>query len=325
MERGIDMEMPVNLHQLQLFCCVIESGSYTQAAKNLYITQPALSLQIKSLENKLGAKLFVRKGNNIELTDAGNLVKQYAYDLLNLDKQLRSSINELLSGESGQIAIGSNRPIGRYLLPKFILNFVKSYPKLELKTSYDHTKQIFEYVLDEKVNVGFVAFSNEQTFPPNIKKYLIKNDHWLLVCSAGSPWVKWQGTIHEILRKAPLISSLSETTQGELINLELRKLGLETNEYNINLRMDDIESLKTAIISNLGIGFLPRTTIDRELSNGDLVQVPLVDVYKPTIDYYLIIKEDAYMTPAIKTFIDFILEIVKSNENVRVAYQEEIL
>src|SRR3954452_14176351 len=123
MERNKTMEMPVNLHQLQLFCCVVEAGSYTQAAKNLFITQPALSLQIKSLEKKLGAKLFIRKGNNIELTKAGNLVKQYAYKLLNLDKQLHSSMKELLSGETGQITIGINRPFGRYLLPKFILSF----------------------------------------------------------------------------------------------------------------------------------------------------------------------------------------------------------
>lgn len=325
MEGNKTMEMPVNLHQLQLFCSVIEAGSFTQAAQNLYITQPALSLQIKSLENKLGAKLFIRKGNNIELTEAGYLVKQYAYELLNLDKQLRSSMKELLSGETGQIAIGSNRPFGRYLLPKFILSFVKKYPKLELKTSYNHTKQIFLNVLNEKVNVGFVAFSNEQTFPPKIKKYLIKRDHWLLVCSPDSQWAKWQGTIHELLLKAPLIGSLAETTQGELIDIELRKLGLDISDYNINLRMDDIESLKTAIISKLGIGFLPKTTIERELSNGELIQAPLANEYKPTIDYYLIIKEDAYISPPIKAFIDFILETVKINENLDQANQEEII
>lgn len=323
MERNKTMEMPVNLHQLHLFCCVVEAGSYTQAAQNLFITQPALSLQIKSLENKLGAKLFIRKGNNIELTEAGNLVKQYAYELLNLDKQLRSSMKELLSGETGQIAIGSNRPFGRYLLPKFILSFVKKYPKLEFKTYYNHTKLIYQNVLNEEVNIGFVAFSNEQTFPPKIKNYLIKRDHWLLVCSPDSPWAKWQGTIHELLVKAPLIGSLAETTQGELIDLELRKLGLDINEYNINLRMDDIESLKMAILSKLGIGFLPKTTIDKELSNGELIQVPLINEYKLPIDYYLILKEDAHIPPAVKTFIDFILETVKFDENESGTDQEE--
>ncbi|WML51396.1 LysR family transcriptional regulator [Neobacillus sp. PS3-12] len=319
------METPVNLHQLQLFCCIVESGSYTQAAQNLYITQPALSLQIKSLENKLGAKLFIRKGNNIELTEAGQLLKKYAYELLDLDKQLRSSMKELLEGETGQISIGSNRPIGRYLLPKFILSFVKEYPKLELKTSYTHTKQIFQYVLNEKVNVGFIAFSNEQTFPTKIKKYLIKRDHWLLVCSPDLPWVNWGGTIRELLLKAPLIGSMADTSQGELIDIELRKMGLDINEYNINLRMDDIESLKMAIISKLGIGFLPRTTIEKELASGELIQVPLADAYNPQIDYYLIIKEDTHIPPSVKTFIDFVLETVKINEDISRENQEEII
>jgi DNA-binding transcriptional LysR family regulator len=322
MERNKNMETPVNLHQIQLFCCIVESGSYTQAARNLYITQPALSLQIKSLENKLGAKLFIRKGNNIELTEAGQLLKNFAYQLLDLDKQLRSSMKDLLSGETGQITIGSNRPFGRYLLPNFILSFVKEYPSLEFKTYYNHTKRIFQNVLNDEVNIGFVAFSNEQTFPPKIKNYLIKKDHWLLVCNQDSPWAKWQGTIHELLAKAPLIGSLAETSQGELIDIELRKLGLDINEYNINLRTDDIESLKMAIISKLGIGFLPKTTIDKELSNGELIKVPLIKEYKLSIDYYLILKEDAHIPPAAKTFIDFILDTVRFEENKSGAEQE---
>lgn len=308
------MDLPINLHQIQLFSCVVEYGSYTKAAKNLHMTQPALSLQIKSLENKLGAKLFIRKGNNIELTDAGNLVNQYASHLLNLDKQLRLSVKELISGETGHIAIGSNRPIGRYLLPKFILNFMKQYPKLELTTTYDNTKRICQHVLEEKVNLGFVTFTTEQSFPSNLKKYLIQKDYWLLVCAAGSPWEKWHGTIQELLRKAPLIGSLPKTTHGEIIEFELQKLGLNEDEYNIHLRLDDIESIKIAVISQLGIGFLPRTTIERELSCGELVQIPLIEEYKPTLDYYLVIKEDSYISPTINTFIDFILDIVESNK-----------
>jgi DNA-binding transcriptional LysR family regulator len=306
------MDMPLNLHQLQLFCCVVEHGSYTQAAKNLHMTQPALSLQIKSLEEKLGAKLFVRKGNNIELTDAGKHVEQYASNLLSLDKKLRSSVKELISGEAGHIAIGSNRPIGRYLLPNFILKFMQRYPTVELSTAYDNTEQICHYVLDEKVNVGFVVWANEQTIPSKFKKYLIRNDYWVLVCAGGSPWTTWQGSIHDVLRIAPLIGSLPKTSHGEIIKLELQKLGLDSNDYKFSLRLDDIESIKMAVISQLGIAFLPRISIDRELTNGELVQVPLMNEYKPALDCYLILKEGAYITPTLNNFINFILETIQT-------------
>jgi DNA-binding transcriptional LysR family regulator len=303
------MDMPLNLHQLQLFCCVVEHGSYTQAAKNLHMTQPALSLQIKSLEEKLGAKLFVRKGNNIELTDTGKHVEQYASNLLSLDKMLRSSVKELVSGEAGHIAIGSNRPIGRYLLPNFILKFMQRYPTVELSTTYDNTEQICHYVLDEKVNVGFVVWSKEQTIPSKIKRYLIKEDYWSLVCAGGSRWTTTgQGSIQDVLRKAPLIGSLPNTSHGEIIKIELRKLGLDTNDYKFSLRLDDIESIKMAVISQLGIAFLPRISIDRELTNGELVHVPILNEYKPALNCYLIIKDGAYITPTLKNFINFILE-----------------
>ncbi|MFC3884840.1 LysR family transcriptional regulator [Bacillus songklensis] len=302
------MDIPINLHQLQLFCCVVEHGSYSQAAESLIMTQPALSLQIKSLETKLGAKLFVRKGNKIELTEAGKLVDRYASSLLSLDKQLRSSVEELISGEAGHIAIGSNRPIGRYLLPNFTLNFMQRFPTVELTTTYVDTDQVYRYVLDEKVNVGFVTWSKEQATPSKIIKHLILRDYWSLVCAADSPWAAWQGSIQDVLRKAPLIGSLPKTTHGKMINLELRRLGLDSNDYRFNLRLDDIESIKMAVISQLGIAFLPRTTIERELSSGELVQVPLTDEYTPSLDYYLVVKEGIYMTPTLKNFIKFILE-----------------
>jgi DNA-binding transcriptional LysR family regulator len=302
------MDIPINLHQLQLFCCVVEHGSYSQAAKILFMTQPALSLQIKSLEKKLGAKLFVRKGNNMELTEIGKLTNQYASSLLSLDKQLRSSVEELISGEAGHIAIGSNRPIGRYLLPNYILNFMQQFPTVEMATTYDNTNQIYRYVLDEKVNVGFVTWSKEQTMPPKIVKHLIRKDYWTLVCAKSSPWATWQGCIQDVLRKAPLIGSLPKSTHWEIINLELRRLGLDSNDYHFTLRLDDIESIKMAVISQLGIAFLPRTTIERELANKELVEVPLTKEYKPSLDCYLVVKEGVYITPTLENFIHFILE-----------------
>lgn len=304
------MDTPINLHQLHLFNYVVEYGSYTQAAHHLHMTQPALSMQIKSLENRLGAKLFVRKGNNIELTDVGNLVNQYSSQLLNLDKQMRSTVKELISGEVGEIAIGSNRPIGRYLLPKFILNFMKEYPKLELTTIYDNTKQICQYVLEEKINVGFVMFSKEQSPPPKLVTYLIQKDHWVLVCAADSKWALWYGSIREVLRKAPLIGSLPKTAHGEIIEIELQKLGVKMDECNISLKLDEIEAIKIAVISQLGIGFLPRISVERELASGELIEVPVTDSYYPEINNYMIMKKDVYMTPTINTFKKFILETV---------------
>ncbi|MDN4075442.1 LysR family transcriptional regulator [Fictibacillus terranigra] len=320
------MDIPINLHQLQLFCCVVEHGSYSQAAKSLIMTQPALSIQVKSLEKKLGAKLFVRKGNKIELTEAGKLVNQYASSLLSLDKQLRSSVGELISGESGQIVIGSNRPIGRYLLPNYILKFMQRYPTVELTTTYDNTDQICRYVLDEKVNVGFVTWSKEQKHATSSKiiKHLIGKDHWILVCAAGSPWATWRGSIQDVLRKAPLIGSLPKTTHGEIINREMHRLGLDSNDYRFSLRLDDIESIKMAVISQLGIAFLPQTTIERELSNKELVPVPLTTEYKLYLDYYLVLKEGTYITPTLNNFIKFILEINDVTEGKREIKRETV-
>lgn len=115
-------------------------------------------------------------------------------------------------------------------------------------------------------------FSNEQSPPPGIVTYLIQNDHWVLVCASGSDWSVWNGSIQDILRKTPLLASLPKTAHGEIIEIELQKLKVNLNKCNISLRLDEIESIKMAVISQLGIGFLPRMTVERELNNGELVK-----------------------------------------------------
>lgn len=308
---------PLNLHQLQLFYKVAECRSYSLAAEKLFMTQPALSLQIKSLEKKLGVKLFARKGNKIGLTQAGELVYKYATGLLRLDEQLRLTVREFVSGNVGHISINSNRPIGRYLLPNSILRFIQRHPSVELMTSIDNSGQVCRNIHEEKADIGFIALSDGQEAPDDFDKTLIYRDCWVLVCAPQSPWVKLQqSSLLELTKQAPLIGSLPKTAHGMIIDEQLRRTGLN---YEIKLRLDDIESIKIAVLSQIGISFLPKVTVQRELVHGELAEIQLQDFQREALDYYMITKQGAYITPTMDKFIEFIREefAVSADQNMK--------
>lgn len=300
------MDSPVNLHLLQLFYNVVEYGSYSLAAEKLFMTQPALSLQIKSLEKKLGVILLERKGNKMQLTQGGELVYKYAAGLLRLDEQLRLSVQEFVSGNVGHVSINSNRPIGRYLLPNSILRFIQHYPSVEITTSIDNSDQVSRNVQEEKADIGFIAMADGQVPPDNLEKTLIYSDYWVLVCAPESPWIKLHNkSIYDMTKEAALIGSLPKTAHGKIIDEHLRRTGLN---YDIKLRLDDIESIKIAVLSRVGISFLPKVTVERELANHELVEIRLNDFNREPLDYYMITKSGAYITPTQGKFIKFIRE-----------------
>ena len=302
------MSLPVNLHQLELFCSVVDHGSYSHAAEHLMMTQPALSLQVKALEKNLNVKLFLRKGNKIELTEAGRLTYRYATHLLSLEQKLRSSLQELTSGQGGRLTVGSNRPFGRYLLPDYVFRYMQRFPKVEVTITYDSTEQICLQVMEEKADVGLVTWSGDQPMPPKLVKHLVQRDYWSLVCSSTSPWANSREEITQLLRQAPLISSLPHSTHGKIIQRELMKLGLEEGDYQMRLRLGDLESIKLAVMANLGVAFLPHSTIVQELARGELVEIPFPEGNNPPLDFVLITKEGRYMTPTLEGFIRFFLE-----------------
>lgn len=268
------------------------------------MTQPSLSLQIKSLEKKLNSKLFQRKGNSIELTDTGKIVYSYAIKMLALDRQLQLSVQEVIDGNAGHITVVSSRPFGRYILPKYMLYFSQEFPNIEIKTSLDNSYQVSKIISEDKANIGFMAVSTENEIPEQLERVRIYRDNWVLVCKKNAPWTKFKNSrIENLMKEAPLIGSLPKLAHGLIIHSYLQNIGID---YETKFPLDDIESVKMALLSQLGVAFLPRITVEKELAFGEFEEIPLSNFESNDLDYYLITKKDIYASPALQKFISFI-------------------
>jgi DNA-binding transcriptional LysR family regulator len=302
------MNIPTNLYHLQLFCHVVESGGYTQAAQKLMMTQPAISLQVKNLESKLGTTLFIRKGHKMQLTEAGEMVYKEALLILNLERKLKSSLEELQSGGVGHISVCSNHPVGRYLLPNYIIHLMRKYPRVKISISHDNSDNIYQKVLNGKEDIGFVSgiYDIDES---KISMYPIYQDYWSLVGGNQFNWDKPWYDIHEVVKQSPFISLLPQTAPGKIIELILKNSGMTGHHDNVFLKSGDIESIKMAVISQLGIAFLPNLTVKRELDQGELKEIPLKDPGL-TLNYYMIVNKGANKLPSHNNFIQFILNQV---------------
>lgn len=300
------MRIPLNLYPLSLFSAVVQHGGVSRAASHLRMTQPALSMQIKSLERRLGVPLFLRQGNKFELTEFGEIAYTYAQKLLSLEQQLVDALTELGTGAAGHIQIGSNRPFGRYLLPLYMVPFMEAHPQVRFTVTYDNTDTICQAVVDEAVDVGLVTWSAHDMLAPSLTFRRLRQDHWCLVAAATSPWALTSHSGRTVLGQAPLITGLLDSPHGKMIHQHLARLGFMESHYFVRMRLGDLESIKWAVLANLGVAFLPHSTIAQELHGRLLVELDLEDSPPLILDFALILKKQRYLPPTVAGFLDFV-------------------
>ena len=143
------MVLPFTLQQLRIFKAIASEKSFTQAAEILFVSQPSLSKQIKTLENRLGILLLNRTGNKIFLTEAGVVFLQYAERILALCEESCRALNDLKDGERGNLKVGASQTIGAYLMPRVLTLFSQSYPQINLNIDIDSTQLLQKKLLIE--------------------------------------------------------------------------------------------------------------------------------------------------------------------------------
>ncbi|MFB5193006.1 LysR family transcriptional regulator [Alicyclobacillus fastidiosus] len=298
------MDTPLNFHHLHLFCTVVECKSFSKAAQVLMMTQPAVSSQIKSLEQSLAAILLERTGRELQLTEAGAQVYDSAKKIIALEHGLRATVKELNSGQVGHVSIATNRPFGRYLLPKFLSRFIADHPRSDVSIQYADTRRICELVLDEVVDIGVVSSDDHQFKHSKLNIRFLHRDEWCLVTSARAPWTALP--LLQVLEAAPLISSLEDSTNWRETKYILDSLELTEAQYHVRARLDDIESIKAMVAQGCGVAFLPRSCMEAQLSQAELVEIKLPLTSNPHLTFWLITKPRRQLRPTVEQFIQLL-------------------
>jgi DNA-binding transcriptional LysR family regulator len=258
--------------RLQVFYSVAKHLSFTKAAASLHMTQPAVTFQVRQLEEQFNTRLFDRTHNRISLTEAGERVYHYAKQIFELYSRMEGEVRALTGEVSGVVILGASTTIAEYLLPSLLGTFNRKFPDVVIRLRVSNTDGIVAMVEDNEIDLGIVEapVSNKSLVVEvcRIDKLVavLPPEH-ALAASASLP-------VADVL-KYPFIAREEGSGTREVIIDYLRGAGLDPAELTIVMELGSPESIKGAIEAGMGISILSRSTIAKELALGTLACVEL--------------------------------------------------
>jgi DNA-binding transcriptional LysR family regulator len=260
--------------RLVVFRTVAEQRSFRKAAEELYLTQPAVSLQIKALEEDIGVQLFDRTGAQIALTEAGKVLLGYSQQANALFVQAEQEIAALSGDHAGQLALGASTTIAQYVLPRLLGEYCKEHPRVHPTLISGNTEQIVEAVEKQKIELGFIegpARSREVKIEPFLE------DELVLIASTAHEWAERASISVSDLCSAPLLMRERGSGTRRVIEMALERHGIKRNSMHIVMELDSTEAIKSAVEAGLGVGFVSRCAIAKDLRLGTNFKIVAID------------------------------------------------
>ena len=292
----------MDLHYLKLFNTLASELSFSRAADVLFISQPAVSMQIKKFEAELGFRLFDRVGKGLQLNENGRLLYSYSKQIFELVDEAEFELSQHKTLIGGVINIGASNTPGSYILPRIIGEFVEIYPQVNINLHIANTYEIETLILENKLD--FAVNGGEHPDNRNIYWEKLSNDEVLLVASADSKLVS-DGLIDCIeLDSARFVTHEKNSQIYKMVEEIMDELGLQRKFY---MTLGSIDAVKQAVLVGLGITAIPRSAIINELHFGQLKEIKLRDHPQSWIyPYNLIYLKNKHITIAAKKLIELI-------------------
>lgn len=294
----------MDTRQLAAFCAVVERSSFSQAADQLGVTQPAVSLQIRSLEQRLGQQLLDRSGRRVEPTEAGLRLYRGAQRLLALEQQVLAELGQEAEGElSGRLEIGASTGPGGSVLPVLLGEFQQLHPETHVALTVSDTHTVVEQVARRELELGVVGVASRQrgvSFEP------LYRDEVVLAVPAEHRLAGKSMTIEE-LKAEPLVLMQEGAGIRQMIDDELRQIGLRLRDLNVKLELGLQESARAAVLAGVGATFISRIAIEGDLDAGALA-VARVEGLEPARDVQLVRASGRAETRVAQEFVSFARE-----------------
>lgn len=291
--------LKLEIKHLRYFIEVTRTGNFTHTAENLYITQPALSRIIKSLEDELGARLFIRSRKKLMLTDAGRVLYKYAQEIEKQVQHMETELDSLLTLKKGHIRIGLPTVINSFFFSDLIGYFHQEYPEVTFQLEEDGSKRIEEEIVNDKLDFGVVVLPDKHDM---FDYYTFVNENLKLVVPSYHHLAGEQEVSLQDLKEEAFIMFNQDFSLRNRILAACKEAGFQPKIISETSQLDFIEEM---IASNLGITLLPEST-----SLGLTSNVHTIAVENPTIEWNLamIWKKDAHLSQINKEFIRFAKE-----------------
>lgn len=259
----------MDTRQLAAFCAVVERRSFSQAAERLGVTQPAISLQVRALEKRLGTQLLDRSGRRVEPTEAGWRLYRGAQKMLALEDQLVSEVASTSEGElTGDLVLGASTGPAAIVVPVLLGEFQRTNPDVRVFLTVSDTHRVIERVADRELELGIVGASRRHR---GVRFEPFFSDQVILACPPGHRFAGRTVTLDE-LREETLILMQEGAGVRQIIEDALRRRGVRLRDLDVRLELGLQESVRRAVEAGYGVTFISRTAVESELAAATLVE-----------------------------------------------------
>jgi DNA-binding transcriptional LysR family regulator len=291
----------VDLRHLVTLRTVVEKGSFSQAAEELEISQPAVSFQIRALEKRLGHRLLDRSGRRVSLTESGEVVYDYARRIIGLEAEMEREVGEVGTRVSGRLVIGSTAGPAELLLPRVLGAFHRAYPEVRISLVVTDTQSVCDRVLDDELEIGVVGAGRSQR---GLEFESFVRDELVLIVPPGHHLAARRRLSLEDLVAEPVLMQQEGSGVRAALEEAMRAVGLRDRDLDIPMELGLQQSVKAAVLDGFGITVISRLAVEREVSEGTLVALAITD---PELARDFSVVRHAGRTPrrVVTTFLEF--------------------
>ncbi len=290
----------MDLDQLHTFLEIVRLKSFSKAAQTCFRTQPAISAQIRQLEQELNASLFERLGTRIQLTAAGRILCEYAEQILDLRRRAQDAINELERVPRGELVIAANEATCIYVLPNVFSEFKKRFPNVQLLVDRSYGRHVVESVLDNLADFGFTQLPVQEK---KLQVVQVHMDEIKLLAPPGHPLSKLEAVRPQDITDYPLLLPKSGSTRSRLNHW------MEPVEdmLQISMELDSTEMIKRFVLAGMGVSFMAASHFQEGVEAGQFAAVSLAP--EPIMRRLgLVYRKDKALSKAGLGFIQAVME-----------------
>jgi DNA-binding transcriptional LysR family regulator len=286
--------------RLQVFYTVAKQLSFTKAAEQLFMTQPAVTFQVKQLEEHFNTRLFERNHGRIALTAAGELVLGYAERILTLSEEMDTRVSELTGAVSGALLLGASTTIAEYMLPQILGEFKAAHPEVQAHMMVANSETIVNRVADHSIDIGLIE---SPSYLPSLQNEVCCDDELVVICAPGHALAQRKTLRAQDLASVAWVRREPGSGTREFTDNYIRECGLGPDDLDVVMELGSPEAMKGAVATGSAVAVVSRATITKELQLGTLVAIALAPRLIRTLS--LVHPKEKFRSRLITTFVEF--------------------
>jgi LysR family transcriptional regulator, transcriptional activator of the cysJI operon len=291
--------------RVAVFRAVAQQLSFRKAAEELYLTQPAVSLQIKALEEDLGIQLFDRSGSRVALTAAGKTLLGYAEKAHALLQRAEHEVAAMGGELAGRLALGASTTIAQYVLPRMLGEFFSQFPRVQPSLISGNTEHIVDALIQHQIALGFIEGPSRSK---DVKSEPFLTDELVLIVPAAHEWAERRDVAVSELRAVPLLMRERGSGTRRVVEIALEQHHVRPASLKIAMELDSTEAIKSAVEAGLGAGFVSKWAIAKDSRTGTSFKVVEMDTLRMRREFLIVYLAGPEPQGLAQTFRRFVMD-----------------